>query len=115
MVMAGKSAFTALRGRLLPGAADNYVRAHDQVPQGLLDAQRDAGVRRWLIFQDGLDLFHVAECDDFDESMRRLAQDERDRRWQREMAPYKEPIDGRGNTEARLKLIYERDLWLPER
>jgi L-rhamnose mutarotase len=106
---------TALRGRLLPGAADGYIRAHDEIPQELLDAQRDAGVRRWLIFQDGLDLFHVADCEDFDRSMSLLAQDPRDQRWQREMAPYKQPIDDRGKTEKRLELIYERALWLPER
>jgi L-rhamnose mutarotase len=114
-VSAGRSKFTALRGRLLPGAAEGYTRAHDLIPQSLLDAQRDAGVRRWLIFQDGLDLLHVAECDDFDESMRRLAGDPRDQAWQREMAGYKQPVDGNGGTEIRLKLIYERELWLPDR
>jgi L-rhamnose mutarotase len=99
----------------LTGAAEGYVRAHDQIPQAVIDAQRDAGVRRWLIFQDGLDLFHVAECQDFDKSMHLLAQDQRDQSWQREMAGYKQPIDDKGTTEARLKLIYERDLWLPDR
>jgi L-rhamnose mutarotase len=107
-------AFTALRGRLLPGAADGYRRAHDQIPAQLLDAQRAAGVRRWLIFQDGLDLFHVADCDDFDSAMRMLAEDPRDQSWQREMAQYKEPIDASGATETRLQLIYDRDLWLPQ-
>jgi L-rhamnose mutarotase len=110
-----RSAFTALRGRLLPGAADAYIRAHDQIPQELLDAQRDAGVRRWMIFQDGLDLFHVADCEDFDRSMSLLARDPRDQSWQREMAAHKQPIDDQGKTEKRLELIYDRDLWLPER
>lgn len=110
-----RSAFTALRGRLQPGAAEAYIDAHDHIPQQLLDAQRDAGVRRWLIFQDGLDLFHVADCEDFDRSMQLLAQDPRDQSWQREMARHKQPVDENGNTETRLKLIYERDLWLPDR
>ena len=110
---AGESRFTALRGRLLPGAAEGYIRAHDQIPQQLSDAQRDAGVRRWLIFQDGLDLFHVADCEDFDNSMRLLAEDPTDQSWQREMAGYKQPVDDQGNTETRLTLIYDRDLWLP--
>lgn len=110
-----RSAFTALRGRLLPGAAAGYIDAHDHIPQQLLDAQRDAGVRRWLIFQDGLDLFHVAECEDFDRSMQLLAGDPRDQSWQHQMADYKQAIDETGRTEARLKLIYERDLWLPGR
>lgn len=112
---AAPSRFTALRGRLRPGAADGYTQAHDQIPESLLDAQRDAGVRRWLIFQDGLDLLHVAECDDFDEAMRRLAGDPRDQAWQREMTGYKQPVDDSGATETRLKLIYERELWLPDR
>lgn len=102
-----------LRGRLLPGAAEGYQQAHDQVPQELLDAQRAAGVRRWLIFRDGLDLFHVGECENFDESMRLLAQDPRDQAWQREMTRYKEPLGESGDTERRIQLIYERDLWLP--
>lgn len=111
----GRTEFTGLRGRLLPGAAEGYIRDHDQIPQQLLDAQREAGVHRWLIFQDGLDLFHVAECEDFERSMRLLAEDPRDQSWQRQMSGYKQPIDERGNTEARLRLIYERDLWLPQR
>jgi L-rhamnose mutarotase len=102
-----------LRGRLRAGAADGYRQAHDQIPQDVLDAQRAAGVRRWLIFRDGLDLFHVAECEHFDESMRLLARDPVDQAWQRQMTPYKQPLDGSGNTERRIQLIYERDLWLP--
>ncbi|MGH2863286.1 MAG: L-rhamnose mutarotase [Solirubrobacteraceae bacterium] len=102
-----------LRGRLQPGAADAYQRAHDQIPEGVLEAQRTAGVRRWLIFRDGLDLFHVAECENFDDSMRALARDPVDQAWQRQMTPYKEPLGDRGNTERRIQLIYQRDLWLP--
>lgn len=112
---AAASSFTALRGRLRPGAAAEYIRAHDHIPEEVLDAQRDAGLRRWLIFQDGLDLFHVADCEDFDAAMRRLAQDPRDQRWQHEVAAHKQPIDDRGDTETRLTLIYDRDLWLPGR
>lgn len=102
-----------LRGRLLEGAAEGYQRAHDQIPQEVLDAQRAAGVRRWLIFRDGLDLFHVAECERFDEAMRVLANDPVDQAWQRQMTPYKQPLGDSGNTERRIELIYHRDLWLP--
>ena len=104
---------TGLRGRLLPGALQGYKRAHDEIPESVLDAQLAAGVRRWLIFADGLDLFHVAECDRFDESMRLLAKDPVDQDWQRQMEPYKEPVGESGSTERRLELIYERSLWLP--
>lgn len=102
-----------LRGRLLPGAVEGYQRAHDEIPESVLAAQRAAGVRRWLIFRDGLDIFHVAECDHFDESMRLLAADPVDQAWQRQMAPYKESPDDSGKTERRIELIYQRELWLP--
>lgn len=102
-----------LRGRLLPGAADGYQRAHDEIPGELLDAQRAAGVRRWLIFRDGLDLFHVGECEHFEDSMGVLAHDPIDQAWQRQMAAYKETQGESGSTERRIQLIYDRDLWLP--
>lgn len=100
----------ALRGRLLPGAHEPYKQAHDDIPEELLAAQRAAGIRRWMIFSDGLDLFHFAECESFDEAMLRLAQDPVDQSWQREMAAHKQPVDESGETERRLKLIYARDL-----
>lgn len=102
-----------LRGRLQPGAVDAYQLAHDQIPTDLLAAQRAAGVRRWMIFRDGLDLFHVGECEDFDESMRILANDPVDQAWQREMSRHKQPLGESGNTERRIQLIYDRALWLP--
>ena len=105
--------FVALRGRLLPGAVAEYKNAHDHIPVEVLDGQRAAGLRRWLIFQDGLDLVHVTECEDFDESMRLLAGFPADQQWQRRMAAHKQPVDESGNTERRLQLIYQRDLWLP--
>ena len=70
--MRSNDGVVALRGRLLPGASTEYKRAHDRIPRDVIDAQRASGLRRWLIFQDGLDLIHVAESQDFDESIRVL-------------------------------------------
>jgi L-rhamnose mutarotase len=102
-----------LKGRLRADGVAGYIEAHDNIPAAVLDEQRAAGVRRWLIFQDGLDLLHVAECEDFELAMRRLAGSEVDRRWQQQVAPFKEPLDEAGNTERRLELIYSKSLWLP--
>lgn len=107
-------AFFALRGRLLPDGVAGYREAHDRIPQAVLEGQRAAGLRRWLIFQDGLDTFHLAECDDFDASIRSLEANPVDREWQRVVAPFKQPLDASGTTERRLELIYERELWLPD-
>lgn len=100
----------AFRGRLLPGAGDAYEQAHAEIPGELLAAQRRSGIRSWRIFSDGLDLFHVAEWENFEDAMHRLAEEPADQHWQREMAKYKQPIDESGATERRLRLIYARDL-----
>lgn len=105
--------FVAIRQRLLPGASEAYIRAHEQIPQGLVEAQRVAGLRRWLIFEDGLDIVHVAESEDFDKSIRQLARHPADISWQREMDQHKQPVDDSGSPDRRLRLIYSRDLWLP--
>jgi L-rhamnose mutarotase len=33
------------------------------------------GITRWLIFGDGLDLFHFVECADYDRAIAELAHD----------------------------------------
>ena len=79
-----------LHTRLRPGAEAEYDAAHEAVSPQLLEAIRRAGVTSWLIFRDGLDLFHFIECDDYDRAMVELAGDPVNQRWQAEMAPMME-------------------------
>lgn len=65
--------FVGLRTRLKPGMEDRYEAAHKAVPPELLAAHRELGIKRWLIFRDGLDLFHSIECDDYDRAIAELA------------------------------------------
>jgi L-rhamnose mutarotase len=55
----------ALHTVLKPGAEKEYERVHAQIPPDLDAAMREAGVRRWQIWRDGVHLFHLVECDDF--------------------------------------------------
>ena len=97
-----------LRTRLKPGAEERYEQYHTAVWPEILAGMRGAGVTRWVIFRDGLDLFHYVECEDYDRAMAELAKSEADRRWQAEMAPMMEVAhDLSGSGGDRLRIIFE--------
>jgi L-rhamnose mutarotase len=101
------SEFVGLRTRLKPGAEEAYDAAHRAVPQEILEAQRELGIKRWLIFRDGLDLFHSIECDDYDRAIAELAKLPANQVWQAEMARLTEVAhDYSGAASDRLALIF---------
>src|SRR5204863_9322394 len=55
----------ALHTRLKAGAEDAYDELHARVPDDLAVALRDAGVRDWRIWRDGLDVFHLVDVEDY--------------------------------------------------
>jgi L-rhamnose mutarotase len=99
-----------LRTRLKAGAEDAYEAAHAAIWPEVQAAQREAGIRTWTTFRDGLDLFHVVDCDDFARAEAVLATNPVDQQWQAEMAKYvdRSHDDGVG-TAHRLSLIYHGD------
>ena len=99
--------FVGLRTRLKPGMEESYEKAHAEVWPELLAAQRELGITRWLIFRDGLELFHAVECEDFARASAALAQHPVDRRWQEHMAQYVVAADDHlGAVTERLRLVY---------
>jgi L-rhamnose mutarotase len=101
------SEFIGLHTRLKPGMEEDYDAAHAAVWPALLAAQREAGIKRWLIFRDGLDIFHSIECEDYDRAIAELAQLPVNQRWQAEMAQYTEVAhDYSGASADRLPLIF---------
>ena len=97
-----------LRTRLKPGAEERYEQYHAAVWPEILAGMRGAGVTKWVIFRDGVDLFHYVECEDYDRAMAELAKSEADRRWQAEMAPMMEVAhDLSGSGGDRLRIIFE--------
>jgi L-rhamnose mutarotase len=94
--------------RLKAGAEDRYDQAHEAVWPEVLEAIRKAGVHQWVIYRDGLDLFHVIECEDYDRAIAELARDPVNQRWQAEMAPMMEVAhDYSGRSQDRLRVIFE--------
>jgi L-rhamnose mutarotase len=99
--------FIGLRTRLKPGMEEAYEKAHAELWPELLTVHRELGIRRWLIFRHGLELFHAVECEDFERASAALAQHPLDQQWQQHMAPYVVAADDRiGAATERLRLVY---------
>ena len=97
-----------IRTRLKPGAEAKYESYHRAVWPDVLAAIRRAGITDYVIFRDGLDLFHCIECDDYDRAIAELAQDQVNIRWQAEMAPMMAVAhDYSGQSSDRLALIFD--------
>jgi L-rhamnose mutarotase len=94
--------------RLKPGVVERYERYHTEVWPDVLAAIRRAGITKYLIFRDGLDLFHYIECEDYDRAIGELADDPVNIKWQAEMAPMMAVAhDYSGKSRDRLPLIFE--------
>jgi L-rhamnose mutarotase len=97
-----------LHTRLKPGAEERYEQYHAAVWPEILAGIRGVGVTKWVIFRDGLDLFHYVECEDYDRAMAELAKSDLDKRWQAEMAPMMEVAhDLSGSGSDKLRIIFE--------
>jgi L-rhamnose mutarotase len=97
-----------LHTRLRAGAEERYDELHRAVWPDVLERIRAAGITRWLIFRDGLDLFHVVECDDYDAAIAELSRDPVNERWQAEVAPLMEQAhDYSGAGSDRLSVIFD--------
>jgi L-rhamnose mutarotase len=82
-----------------------YKRRHAEVWPDMLQALRETGWRNYSLFMrdDGL-LFGYLETDDFDRARAEMAKREVNLRWQREMAPFFEALEGRRPDESMLQL-----------
>jgi len=97
-----------IHSRLKPGVVERYERYHKEVWPDVLAAIRRVGITKYLIFRDGLDLFHYIECEDYDRAIGELAVDPVNIKWQAEMAPMMAVAhDYSGKSRDRLPLIFE--------
>jgi L-rhamnose mutarotase len=97
-----------LHTRLRAGSEERYDELHRAVWPDVIAAIERAGIARWLIFRDGLDLFHYVECDDYDAAIAELADDPVNVRWQAEVAPLMEKAhDYSGKSSDRLPVIFD--------
>jgi L-rhamnose mutarotase len=100
--------FVGLHTRLKPGAEERYEEYHRAVWPEVVDEIRKAGIKRYLIFRDGLDLFHFIECDDYDRAIARIAKDPTSMRWEAEIATMMAVThDFSGDSTDRMRKIWE--------
>ena len=82
-----------------------YKRRHAEVWPDMLQALRETGWHNYSLFMrdDGL-LFGYLETDDFDRARAEMAKREVNARWQADMAPFFEALEGRRPDESMLQL-----------
>jgi L-rhamnose mutarotase len=74
----------------------------------LLQAIREAGFTRWLIFRDGREVFHAIDCESYERGIAELAANPINQRWQLEMAQYMEVThDYSGAASDRLPVVFD--------
>jgi L-rhamnose mutarotase len=97
-----------LHTRLKPGAEEQYEAYHRAVWPEVLQEIRRAGITRYVIFRDGLDLFHFIECENYDRAIAQIARDPTSMRWEAEIATMMAVThDFTGESSDRMKLIFE--------
>lgn len=91
--------------KVRPERLEEYKVRHAAVWPEMLDALRETGWRNYTLFlrADGL-LMGYVEVDDFDAARAGMASREVNARWQAEMAPFFEALDGQRPDESMLPL-----------
>ena len=91
--------------KVKPDRLEEYKRRHRSVWPEMLQALRETGWRNYSLFlrDDGL-LVGYLETPDFREALEGMASREVNGRWQREMAPFFEALDGRRPDQGLLRL-----------
>ncbi|HEV7932860.1 MAG TPA: L-rhamnose mutarotase [Actinomadura sp.] len=91
--------------KVRPDRLEEYRERHRAVWADMLSALRDNGWRNYSLFlrQDGL-LVGYLETEDFRAALEGMARTDVNDRWQAEMAPFFEDIDGRHPDEGLLTL-----------
>jgi len=84
---------------------DEYKKQHKQVWPEMLDALQETGWHNYSLFlrEDGL-LFGYLETPDFEKALAGMAEKDINARWQTEMAPFFEALEGRCPDEGMLQL-----------
>jgi len=91
--------------KVRPEKLDEYKERHKTVWPEMLDALRETGWRNYSLFlrDDGL-LFGYVEIEDFDAARAAMATKEVNARWQADMAPFFEQLDGLRPDEGMMRL-----------
>jgi L-rhamnose mutarotase len=97
-----------LRTRIKPGLEERYEEYHRAVWPEVVQEIRRAGITKYVIFRDGLDVFHYIECDDYDRAIAEIGMDPVSMKWEAEIAMLMEAThDFSGESSDRMKKIWQ--------
>ena len=97
-----------LHTRVKPGSEARYEEYHRAVWPEVVDEIRRAGITKYVIFRDGLDVFHYIECEDYDRAIAEIAMDAISMKWEAEISTMMEAThDFSGEGGDRMKKIWE--------
>ena len=97
-----------LHTRISSGSEERYEEYHRAVWPDVLKAIRQAGITKYVIFRDGLDLFHFIECEDYDRAIAEIARDPTSMRWEAEIATMMAVThDFSGEGSDRMRIIFK--------
>jgi L-rhamnose mutarotase len=97
-----------LHTRLKAGSEERYEEHHRAVWPDVVMEIRRAGITKYVIFRDGLDVFHYIECEDYDRAIAQIAKDPVSMKWEAEIATMMEAThDFSGEGSDRMKKIWE--------
>lgn len=97
----------ALHTKVTRGKEDEYKAAHAAMPTELAGALREAGVHSWRIWRDGQDLFHVVECDDYQQMRAFLRDHPANLPWQERMSTLLDVEDDYSGDDSGIEQVWE--------
>lgn len=78
----------ALHSEIVADGIEDYREHHERIPEELRAVFDEAGIAEWTIWRSGNRLFHLIECDDFEEAMRVVNAAPANDRWQRHIGRF---------------------------
>ena len=96
----------ALHTRLHEDATEAYDRLHARVPEDLLVALQEAGVRDWRIWRHGRDVFHLVDCDDYAAMRAYLREHPANIAWQQQVEPLQSTPDDYSGDDDGLPFVW---------
>ena len=86
----GAKVRVAIHTRLKPEGVTGYEQAHDDIPPEIPELLRAGGCTAWTIWRNGVDLFHLVECEDWEALKAFMADKEADHAWQARVGVFRD-------------------------
>lgn len=94
----------ALHSTIRTDAIDDYLTQHCRIPRDLQNVFDRVGVIEWVIWRSEERLFHLIECDDLDDVLRRIDESPENEAWQRNIGRFVDRFYGPGGEDGAVPL-----------